>query len=139
MITFIDDLEGAIVAQLSSVFPEVRFSTVEPAPRPKQWVRVFLGGDSGGPVRVHEKVILTVESWHETSTVKANELAQQIRREVSRWAWERGFELADPTTGASARVVEAVTPRPISYPPGERWARYSATYQLTLSRSQKRL
>lgn len=136
MIEFIADVEAAVVTALKAALPGVPVSTREPAPRPREWVRVFGSGSSDAPVPVYEAVAFTVEVWSEDGEPAASALASRIRSEVTRWGWERGFELS--FGGESARVVKARAPRPVSYPPGERWARYTATYQLVLSRVSKK-
>lgn len=131
MIRFLDDFEAAVISKLKENFPDVLFSTREPAKRPPQWVRIIAGG-SDSPLPIHEAITLTVEVWDEQSSTEANALAQKIRRQIHDWGWRRNVYLSD--AAGSARVVKTVAPRPFSYPPGDRWSRYTCTYQITLSR-----
>lgn len=132
MIRFIDDLEAALLTQLKAAFPEVPFSTQEPAKRPMLWARLMLGSGSAAPVPTHEIVTFTVEVWHQDSSVEASQIANRVREEIQRWGWERQFYLTDDVSQVA--VVRAACPRPRPYPPGDRWSRYTTTYQLTLSR-----
>ncbi|WP_346844616.1 hypothetical protein [uncultured Rothia sp.] len=135
MITFMKDIEKATRAQLLKTFPNIPISSREPAPRPDQWIKYFIGQGSTTHNPVHESITLTIEVWNQNNEEQANQLAQKIRLEISRWGWERGFYLDDGKT--RARVISTSTPRPVSYPPGERWSRYTGTYQIVLSRASK--
>lgn len=135
MIEFITDIETATTTALRRAFPDLHISTREPSPRPSLWVRIFAGTGGETRVPIHESITLTVEVWHQNSEIEANKLAQAIRKEIQRWGWERNFYLED--SNERARVVKSLAPRPVSYPPGDRWVRYTATYQLILSRLAK--
>ena len=135
MIYFITDAEAAIITALKQALPNTQISTREPTPRPSPWVKILVGNSGQPTVPIHESLTFTVEVWHQTSEIEANKLAQAIRKEIQRWGWDRNFYLKD--SNERARVVKSVAPRPASYPPGDRWVRYTATYQLILSRLAK--
>ncbi|MEX3610066.1 hypothetical protein VVR12_03320 [Rothia sp. LK2588] len=131
MFHYLPDAEDAILTKLSGELPGVLVATREPATRPTEWVRLYIGGGGDAPVPVHERFTVTVETWHKSRESAAAALANRIRTILAGWGFQRGQTLT--SDGVTARIITVAAPRPVSYPPGDGWSRYTATYQFTVS------
>ena len=131
MFNYLPDAEQAIIDKLKADLPGIVFATREPSPRPDEYVRLFLGAGSEAPVPTQESFTVTVESWHRNRESRANAVAEMVRCQLMGWGWARGVRLEN--NGVSSDVRRVTGARPVSYPGEDGWARYTATYQLTIT------
>lgn len=131
MFHYIPDIEQAVLDKLQGENLGVEIATREPATRPTEYVRIFLGSGGETTVPVHERFTITVEAWNRNRESKAAELANKLRTTFMRWGWERGQTLTGG--GVSANIIRVDGGRPVNYPGADGWARFTATYQFTIS------
>ena len=130
MFDYLPDPEQAIIDKLTPLFPGVPIGTREPLPRPAKYIKIFIGGAAGDVPATYESFTLTVETWVKGNETAANRLAGQIRKIIMGWGWGYGATLQNE--GVKTHIQKTSGPRPISYPPGDGYARYTATYQLSI-------
>lgn len=131
MFNYLPDVEQAIIDKLTSDLPGIVFATREPSPRPNEYVRLFAGAGSEAPVPTQETFTVTVEAWHRNRESRANAVANMVRRQLMLWGWARAVRLSNDGVEADVRRVNGS--RPVSYPGEDGWARYTATYQFTIT------
>lgn len=131
MLNFLPDAEQAIIDKLGRANLGVPIGSREPSPRPIKYIKIFLGGSGGNPPATYESFMVTIEAWAKGNETAANSLAMKAHKEILRWGWGRGEYLEND--GVKSYIQKVAGGRPINYPDADGWARYTATYQFTIS------